>query len=158
MNLSIDLWNSNSMKVILSNFVKDHWFWTLWLRENTEIFLVLIFLYLDRIRRFTPQISVFSPNTGKYGPEKTPHMDTFHAVFEHWTMLIVFLFLVLINFIWLTIKRNNLRTFYSRNSRKHDGSSIFAVSGPMKLVLLTCPSVCSSVFDAFSSGFPQWNF
>ena len=23
---------------------------------------------------------VFSPNTGKYGPEKTPHLDTFHAV------------------------------------------------------------------------------
>ena len=24
---------------------------------------------------------VFSPNRGKYGPEKTPHMDTFHAIF-----------------------------------------------------------------------------
>ena len=23
--------------------------------------------------------SVFSPNTGKYGPEITPHLDTFHA-------------------------------------------------------------------------------
>ena len=23
---------------------------------------------------------VFSPNVGKYGPEKTPHLDTFHAV------------------------------------------------------------------------------
>ena len=29
---------------------------------------------------FTPQISVFSPNTGKCGPEKTPYLDTFHAV------------------------------------------------------------------------------
>ena len=26
------------------------------------------------------QISVFSPNTGKYGPGKTPYLDTFHAV------------------------------------------------------------------------------
>ena len=26
------------------------------------------------------QIPVFSPNTGKYGPEKTPYLDTFHAV------------------------------------------------------------------------------
>ena len=26
------------------------------------------------------QISVFSLNTGKYGPEKTPYLDTFHAV------------------------------------------------------------------------------
>ena len=24
--------------------------------------------------------SVFSPNAGKYGPEKTPYLDTFHAV------------------------------------------------------------------------------
>ena len=23
---------------------------------------------------------VVSPNTGKYGPEKTPYLDTFHAV------------------------------------------------------------------------------
>ena len=27
-----------------------------------------------------PYFLVFSPNTGKYGPEKTPYMDTFHAV------------------------------------------------------------------------------
>ena len=29
---------------------------------------------------FTPKISVFSPNTGKYGLEKTPYLDTFHTV------------------------------------------------------------------------------
>ena len=39
---------------------------------NTEFFLVLIFLYSGWMRRFTPEISVFSPNVGKYGPEKTP--------------------------------------------------------------------------------------
>ena len=27
--------------------------------------------------------SVFSPNTGKYGPEKTPNFDTFHAVSKY---------------------------------------------------------------------------
>ena len=26
------------------------------------------------------QIFVFSPNAGKYGPEKTPYLDTFHVV------------------------------------------------------------------------------
>ena len=26
-------------------------------------------------------LSVFSPNTGKYGPEITPYLDTFHALF-----------------------------------------------------------------------------
>ena len=40
---------------------------------NTEIFLVRIFPYSDGI-------DVFSPYTGKYGPEKTPHLNTFHVV------------------------------------------------------------------------------
>ena len=26
---------------------------------------------------------VFGPNTGKCGPEKTPYLDTFHAVTKH---------------------------------------------------------------------------
>ena len=25
-------------------------------------------------------LSVFSPNVGEYGPEKTPYLDTFHTV------------------------------------------------------------------------------
>ena len=32
------------------------------------------------IRRDAPCLSVFSPNVGKYGPEITPYLDTFHAV------------------------------------------------------------------------------
>ena len=39
---------------------------------NTEFLLVL---FLN-----TEFVSVFSPNAGKYGPEKTPYLDTFHAV------------------------------------------------------------------------------
>ena len=38
---------------------------------NTEFFLVRIFPHSD---------SVFSPNVGKYRPEKTPYLDTFHAL------------------------------------------------------------------------------
>ena len=30
MNLSMDLWHSNNMKVILLKFVKNHCFWTFW--------------------------------------------------------------------------------------------------------------------------------
>ena len=48
-----------------------------------------------------------------------------HCLFQHWAMLIKFLFLVLIRSIWLTIKPNNL-TFNSRISEKHDQTSIFA--------------------------------
>ena len=34
-----------------------------------------------QIRRFSgPHFSVFSPNTGKHGPEKTLYLDTFHRV------------------------------------------------------------------------------
>ena len=47
---------------------------------NTEFFLVRIFPHSDWIQRDTPYLSVFSPNVGKYGPEKTPYSDTFHAV------------------------------------------------------------------------------
>ena len=28
----------------------------------------------------TEYLPVFNPNAGKYGPEKTPPLDTFHAV------------------------------------------------------------------------------
>ena len=35
---------------------------------NTEIYSVNL------------RISVFSPNTGKYGPKKIPYLDTFHTV------------------------------------------------------------------------------
>ena len=45
-----------------------------------EVFLVRIFPHSDWIRRDTPCLSVFSPNSGKYGLEKTPYLDTFHAV------------------------------------------------------------------------------
>ena len=38
---------------------------------NTELF---------QVRIFTLYLSVFRPNTGKYGPEITPYLDTFHAV------------------------------------------------------------------------------
>ena len=29
---------------------------------------------------FTSYLSIFSPNAVKYGPEKTPYLDTFHTV------------------------------------------------------------------------------
>ena len=47
---------------------------------NTKLFLVRIFLYSDLIQRFDEQISIFSPNTGKYRPEITPYLNTFHTV------------------------------------------------------------------------------
>ena len=63
--------------------------WAKWvnlsLREkcpNTEFFLICIFPHSDWIWRDTLYFSVFSLNAGKYGPEKTPYLDTFHIVSE----------------------------------------------------------------------------
>ena len=47
---------------------------------NTEVFLVRIFLHSNWIRS-TSYFFVFSLNAEKYGPEKTPYLDTFHVVF-----------------------------------------------------------------------------
>ena len=47
---------------------------------NTEFLLVRIFPHSDWIRRDTPYLSVFRPNAGKCGPEKTPYLETFRAV------------------------------------------------------------------------------
>ena len=42
---------------------------------NTEFFPVRIFR-----TEYGEYLSVFSPNTEKHGPEKTPYLNTFHAV------------------------------------------------------------------------------
>ena len=47
---------------------------------DIEFFRFRIFPYSDIIRIFTPQISVFSPNMGKYVPEKFLYLDTFEMV------------------------------------------------------------------------------
>ena len=43
---------------------------------NTEFFLVRIYPHSNWIRRDT-ELSAFSPNAGKYRPEKTPYWDIF---------------------------------------------------------------------------------
>ena len=47
---------------------------------NTEFVLIRIFPHSDWMRRDTPYLSVFSPNVGKYGREKTLYLDPFHEV------------------------------------------------------------------------------
>ena len=53
---------------------------TAWKVFKYGVFLVHIFLYSGWIQRDTEYLSVFSPNTGIYGPEKTPYLDTFHTM------------------------------------------------------------------------------
>ena len=46
---------------------------------NTKFSLVCIFPHSNWIRRDAEYLSVFSPNARKYGSEKAPYLDTFHA-------------------------------------------------------------------------------
>ena len=50
-------------------------------RPNTEFFLVRNFPHSDWIRIGTEYLAVFSPNVGKYGPENTLDLDTFHTIY-----------------------------------------------------------------------------
>ena len=36
--------------------------------------------FLETSENISEYLSVFSPNAGKYGTEKAPYLDTFHAV------------------------------------------------------------------------------
>ena len=67
----------HNSQVVKTNPTITLWnFWQPSLRKkhpNTEFFLVRIFPYLNWIRRNTRCLSVFTPNAGKYGPEKTPY-------------------------------------------------------------------------------------
>ena len=48
-------------------------------RPNAELVLVRVLPYSDW--SISEYLSIFSPNTGKYGPEKIPYLDTFDAVY-----------------------------------------------------------------------------
>ena len=54
---------------------------TLWKKFVFGVFLVRIFRLLDRMRD-TLYLSLLSPNSGKYGPEKNPNTDTY----THWVV------------------------------------------------------------------------
>ena len=77
-------WFSDSCKAPIFLFSDDFWgnrsylvrlnlldiSITTWKMSVFGVFLVRIFPHLDWIRRGTPYLSVFSPNTGKYTPDK----------------------------------------------------------------------------------------
>ena len=45
-----------------------------------QFFLDCTFPHSDWVLGDTPYLSVFIPNAGKYGQEKTPYLDTSHAI------------------------------------------------------------------------------
>ena len=67
-----------------------------------SFFLVRIFPHSDWIQKVTEYLFVFSPNAGKYGQEKTPYLDTFHAVLDIHQFFVYKVF----SFLWSTIGTN----------------------------------------------------
>ena len=86
---------------------------------NKELFLVRIFP--------RSEISVLSPNTGKYGPEKTPCLDTFHkgihTLILIFTMILKSFKIISIDSIWLLTVTD--RTMVRRE--KHANEFSFSV-------------------------------
>ena len=129
----MDMWHSNNVKVILRNFAKDHCF--------------------KLHKKWSFPLRISSINVTKSVMENS----VFCAVYEHWIMLIVFIYLVLILSVWLTIKPNNLRKFILEFlKKKHDQTFIF-VQGVLWLSQQSMP-VSPSVCDTFFSRFTQWIF
>ena len=61
-------WYINWLDTDFSKKSSDHW--------NISL------LEKWKVSKYGVSPSVFGPNTGKYGPEKTPYLDIFHAVFR----------------------------------------------------------------------------
>ena len=57
-------------------------YFTVWKVSTYGVFSGPYFSAFGLNRRDMEYLSVFSPNAEKYGPEKTPYLDTFHAVNE----------------------------------------------------------------------------
>ena len=88
--ISVLLKEINKQKVIdvqsqISNFFRESS--TAWKVSKCGVISGLLFPHLDWIRRDMEYLSIFTLNVGKYKPEKTPHLGTFHAVSYLWIVL-----------------------------------------------------------------------
>ena len=144
---------------MITEINKTQWFYQ-WICD-TQIMWKLFYVILLRIivlSSFTAQKMKFSTKDffSKCDQIRNGKLR-FCAVFEHWIMLIVFIYLVLILSVWLTIKPNNLRNFILEFlKKKHDQTFIF-VQGVLWLSQQSMP-VSPSVCDTFFSRFTQWIF
>ena len=77
---------------------------TVWNVSKYRAFSGPWFPHSDWIPRDTKYLSVFSPNAGKYGPEKTPYLETFHTVLLTDT--------VLSELVWSTYNCSNLTQIF----------------------------------------------
>ena len=76
MDLSMDLWHSNYMKVILHNFAKNHCFWTLWALDCVDF---ISFSCIDSVHMAYNQATIKPRNLRKCSKisEKYDRMSIF---------------------------------------------------------------------------------
>ena len=81
--------------VIFNSVIQTfEWFWLVDTARKVPKYGVISGPYFPAcswIRRDISYLSVFSPNVGKHGPEITPYLDTFCAVWEGCFDLLIFL-------------------------------------------------------------------
>ena len=70
-----------------------------------------------------PYLSIFSPNTGKYGPEKTRYLDTFYAVHIWWHVYEYEYFIIIIE---CTLRMSQLEL--RRRKLNYDAANSFTNS------------------------------
>ena len=64
--------------ILYLNTVYCTFLYFLMLLNTYQYFILLLYNFYNRNSDY--YLSVFSPNTGKYGPEITPYLDTFYTV------------------------------------------------------------------------------
>ena len=131
---------------MITEINKTQWFYQ-WICD-TQIMWKLFYVILLRIivlSSFTAQKMKFSTKDffSKCDQIRNGKLR-FCAVFEHWIMLIVFIYLVLILSVWLTIKPNNLRKFILEFLKKKTWSNLhLRAGGPMTVSTIhACLSIC----------------
>ena len=112
---------------LIFNLQIRKWFW--WRHQKLKMLSSVTFFdketYFRKIHRLTKSYSVksaqirsfpgpyfpaFGLNTGKYGPEKTPYLDIFHAVSLNWEIKKLFYDVKKSVFkVWPLFKRSHLR-------------------------------------------------
>ena len=118
---------------------------TVWKVSVFGVFLVRIFSHSKWICRDTEHLSVFSPNTGKYAPIKSPNMDIFCTV--HFIVrFLKFFFRIICDAL------RNLEPFVQFKKReKHPRSSVAfnKVAGRLKSATLLNVTLLHECFSRF---------
>ena len=120
---------SDAISIIPGKLFQPYWFQTkvlnLWKHYLKSVQIQSYFLSVVPVFGLKTEIqssariqSVFSPNTGKYGPEITPYLDTFHAVKVTRIRSIYQYFVHLLNKVitWLTLVSTKAVSVFKPNA------------------------------------------